>query len=300
MTRRPSGPLGLLVSASVVAAACGVAPAPSADPLASPGADPTPLVVAASPAPGDAVSFSPRPLAVRPDSAEAGGFDTARISEDGRLLVLEVIAGAPWDPRNPQCTQLLTGWAGIEDGVLVAAVVDVTPPLASPDPELACAAMGHLQEVRIPLAVPYRGWLIRELGTHHPHLLRAPDRSQTLAGLAPRWVVVREEDATNPERWTVPVWRTTWTANGGPMTGTGEPGQVDLYLGFGDASGITGSSPGSDVEVGGRPGVLYRDAERGELVLVWMIDGDGLAIVANEADIPEADLFRLAEGVVRR
>jgi hypothetical protein len=277
--------------AAIAAGACGTSPVPASIAAPSVGQDPAAPV-------GD--FFSPPALSVMPALSDAGGFDRATISDDGRIVTLEVIGGGPWSEADPLCTQLLTGWAGLRDGALVAAVVDITPARPSMPPNVACDLVGHLQLVRVPLAVPYPGWLIRELRTGHPHLLRAPDRALTLGGLAPAWSLASEEDATSDERWTVPVWRQTWTKNGGELTGTGEPGQVDLYMGFGAASGITGTGKGRAVSVAGRPGLLFRDEERGELVVVWMAGDDGLAIVANGADFREADLLSLAEGVARR
>ena len=60
---------------------------------------------------------------------------------------------------------------------------------------------------------------------------------------------------------------------------------------------MTGGDEVRGVQVNGTPATLYRNAPDGELVLVWMLGGDGLGLVVNEADFSQDDAIRLAETV---
>ena len=90
-------------------------------------------------------------------------------------------------------------------------------------------------------------------------------------------------------------WQRTWTKGGAADPGTSK-GKIDLYQAFDGPANVTGGDEVRDVQVGGTPAKLYRNTD-GELVLVWTLGTDGLALVVNEADFPSDDAIRLAETV---
>ena len=91
-------------------------------------------------------------------------------------------------------------------------------------------------------------------------------------------------------------WQRTWT-KGGAADPASSKGKIDLYQAFDGPANVTGGDEVRDVQVNGTPATLYRNAPDGELVLVWMLGSDGLALVVNEADFPQDEAIRLAETV---
>jgi hypothetical protein len=79
-----------------------------------------------------------------------------------------------------------------------------------------------------------------------------------------------------------------------PDAGTSK-GKVDLYQAFDGPVNVTGGDQQGTVTVNGRAATLYRNAPDGELVLVWRLGSDELALVANETDFPIDRLIILAE-----
>ena len=90
-------------------------------------------------------------------------------------------------------------------------------------------------------------------------------------------------------------WRRTYTLDG---AGEGPGGRLDLYQSFGAPVDVTGGEEQSTVTVNGADATLYRNAASGELVLVWSLGEDGLALVANEADFTPEALVSLADSAV--
>ncbi len=265
----------LLGLAAVLVAACGSAPI-----------TPGPGSPSPSPLP------SPSPVG-RPSAKQAHSFETASLSPDGLDLTLGFIGGAPFVPGDP-CTSDYAGWAEADGDVLLAAVVDVTPPLPPMPDGVGCDAMGHGRTVSVRLAEPFRGVVVQGLDGSR-HLLRAPAGLAVPHGLPAGWIRRSEGDESYDS---VGRWRQTWSTLA-ELPAAGSPGRLDLYQGFGTASGIAGGEEQRAVKVNGTPGVLYRSPTYGEVVLVWMLDGDGLGLEANEADFTPEALIALAERVTR-
>jgi hypothetical protein len=58
---------------------------------------------------------------------------------------------------------------------------------------------------------------------------------------------------------------------------------------------VSGGEMVQQVEVNGAPAMQYYSAPTGEVVLVWRLGNDGLALVADEQKFSVDELFALAE-----
>jgi hypothetical protein len=125
------------------------------------------------------------------------------------------------------------------------------------------------------------------------HLLRPPEGLVDLP-LPDGWTLQSESqniDSPNLQ------WARVWMGEGG--VGDGERGRVQLIQTFDGSTAASGGDEVREVEVNGNPARLFRHPATGELLLVWMLEGDGLALVANAADFPVDELLELAEGATR-
>jgi len=269
---RVIGSVAVIVAAGLLAVACALGPTPTGVTEAT--ASPENLANGPNPPPGEALRV-----------------DLITLSEDGRTVTIQFVGGKDYDPDDP-CSNHYFGWARDVDGVLQVKVVDDTPPFPPLPEGFACDAVGYGRTISLELDRPFLG--DRAQGLAGPiHLLRPP------AGLV---------ELPLPNGWTLqnsaqdvgapPLqWSRRWTLDG--TDGTGDAGQVVLQQRFGGPSSTTGGDEVREVRVNGSEARLFHQPESGELVLVWMSDGDGLALVANEADFPVDQLIKLAEGVTR-
>ncbi len=252
--------------------------------------------VAATPAPSDPTGSGPSaPSAVdpaaTPDPETVVRFDGLSLSADGRMLTLEFTGGKEYEPGNP-CTSDYAGWTEVVDGVLHAAVVDITPALTDP-PAYECTAEGYGRTVLVTLPEPFTGDRVVDLSDGVTKFVREPADLVELEGLPGAWSLQFSESVDSDG---IPRWRRVY-ATSSATEGSGV-GRLELTQGFGGAAGVSGGDTDTDVMVGEHPGVLYRTPLYGELVLVWMLGDHGLAIVANDADFTPDELIALAESAI--
>jgi hypothetical protein len=107
----------------------------------------------------------------RPSGERVVRFDSASLSEDGRLLKLSFVGGKEYDPANP-CTAEYAGWAKVAGDVLEAAVVDITPPYRE-EFTYECTAEGYDRDVTVMLPEPFLGVTIKDLAGYI-HTLPGP------------------------------------------------------------------------------------------------------------------------------
>ncbi len=141
--RRPARG-GLLVALTVGAAALVLVAVVGGPRIPGIGADPSPTP-----------SATPSELPTRPSPESATRIEAASLSDDGLTLTLEFTGGKEYVEGKP-CTKAYTGWAEEADGILYAAVVDVTPARPS-DTVVECTAEGHPRSVTVTLAEPFTG-----------------------------------------------------------------------------------------------------------------------------------------------
>jgi len=124
------------------------------------------------------------------------------------------------------------------------------------------------------------------------HIASRPPGSVELTTLPSGWILQLERDVAEGPTGR---WLRTWTRGGAPDVQTSN-GKIDLYQAFGGPAGVTGGDEIRSVLVNGRGATLYRSPPDGELVLVWRLGTDGLALVVNETDFSIAETIKLAEG----
>ena len=252
--------------------------------------------VAATPPPSGPIGSGPSAPATvdpaaTPDPETVVRFDGASLSADGMTLTLDFTGSKEYEPGNP-CTNDYAGWTEMVDGMLHAAVVDITPPPTDP-PAYECTAEGYGRTVSITLPEPFTGDRVVDLADGVTKFAREPADLVVLQGLTEAWSLQSSESVDSDG---TPLWRQVY-ATSSATEGSGV-GRLELTQGFGGAVGVSGGDTDAEVMVGGHPGVLYRTPWYGELVLVWMLGDYGLAIVANDADFTPDELVALAETAI--
>ena len=244
----------------------------------------------------DSASLTSGPLATQPPPAvsvpgttpppgESVPFSDAELSDGNRVLTIGFIGGR-FSASGDPCARDYAGWADAIDDRLVAAVVDVTPPR----PDVVCDAAGYKRSVAVALAAPFFGSRIDDRAGY-VHFLRAPGGLAELRGLPAGWLMRAEADVADSPTGR---WLRTYSPLPVPPTGTSK-GRIDFYQAFGRPAAVSGGEEQRTVMVNGQHATLYRFAADGELVLVWMLGSDGLALVANETDYSVEALIELAE-----
>jgi hypothetical protein len=224
-------------------------------------------------------------------------IDDLELSEDERTVRLRFTGGPPFDRDDP-CSTDYVAVGEVRDGVLEIAVIETVSsgellPQQPNDDGVLCDAMGHPRTLEIELAEPFLGSTVRDL-SGNVRFLSAPEGLVELAGLPDGWTLRSENDVGGS-----PTGR--WQRHYAPSDdepGEGSRGALDFYQAFGGPVNVSGGDEQRSVQVGAATGTLYRQAPSGELVLVWDLDGTGLALVANEADFPEDVLIDLAASAV--
>ena len=221
-----------------------------------------------------------------PPPGEAVRFEEATLSEDQGSLTLAFTGGKEYDPADP-CSHHYFGWAHESDGTLESKIVDDTP--RAPGAPVACNDMGYGRTVTIDLAARFLGVKVRDLAGYI-HFVGPPEGLAKLR-VPPRWTLAAESDVGESPTGR---WQRTWTMGEPPALGTSK-GKIDLYQAFDGPANVTGGEEVRSVQVNGTAATLYRFAPDGELVLVWKLGDDGLALVVNETDFSADEAILLAE-----
>lgn len=238
----------------------------------------------ATPTPVPSLLTSPPPGRLAPIS-------TASFSADGRTLTLSFTGGPEYSPANP-CSIAYAGWAEAAGDTLYAAVVDVTDRVRPSDAPTAaaCDAMGYGRRVSVTLRAPFSGARLVDLWGY-VHFLKAPPGLVELTALPPGWTLRAANDVEDSPTGR---WERVYSPDAQLPQGTSK-GRLELYQAFGGPAQVSGGEDMRTVMVNGQSATLYRWAADGELVLVWSLGSDGLALVANETDFTVDALIRLAE-----
>ncbi len=246
----------------------------------------------ATPKPYEA-TFGPDYPSVRP-SGPFTAVDDAVISADGRQLTIAFTGGGAYAPGN-FCSTDYAPWVAVNGDALDLAVVAVPhPDQPTAPPNVGCAAMGYPYTWHLLLGEPFVGSTIHDLagGTLW---VREPAGLVTPKQLPSGWHLRLSEDepAARPPLW-ARVYAPAGTNIESPNRGAG---QLDLYQAFGAATNIGGGPERQDVLIDGVPAVLMREEGFGEWLLQWMVGADGVALVANEADLTLDQLLEIARAI---
>ncbi len=216
----------------------------------------------------------------------------AVISDDSLALTISFTGGSAYSPDDFCSTDFGTWVAPNGDALDIAVYVVPHPERATAPPDVGCTGVGHGYTYRLVLARPFAGSTIRDLSGGTLWVREPP--GLVTPGLLPNdWQLQLSEDApmARPPLWTR-VYAPAHIA--APNRGSG---QLHLYQAFGAATNIGGGTERQALDVNGTPGVLLRDPSLGELLLQWTVGGDGVALVANEADLTIDQLLGIARAV---
>jgi hypothetical protein len=210
-------------------------------------------------------------------------IDGLTLSEDGRRIDLKYVGAKPFD-RNDRCSADHSAWTEAVDGILEVGVWESRWPLGHP---VACDAMGYGRTLRVDLEEPFTGTAWRDLAGPFHHFLAAPP-GLVRFDLPDGWRLIAEKDVQESPtgRWQ----RTYALSPDAPYEQT-----LTVLQAFGSPANTTGGAEVRSVDVNGATATLYRHPPVGELVLVWQLDGDGLALVVNERWIPAEALIEMAK-----
>ncbi len=289
--------LGLLLVAALAVASIGglfdqrpvVVPpvSPTSSPSVSVGPSPVPTPTTSSEASPSATASSavePPPWSPEPThDARYTPIDGLVLSADGRRINLAFVGARAFSLGDP-CSSDYTATTAVVDGVLdVGLLAAASPPRPSAQ---SCDAIGFERSLEEALSEPFSGSAWRDLFGPYLHFLAPPDGLVELTGMPAGWVLRGERDV---EESPTGRWERTYSPDA-DATKT-----VVLYQSFGGPVNITGGAEQRQVDVNGKTATLYRNPPNGELVLVWRLGNDELALVAYESEFSIDELIVLAE-----
>lgn len=273
----------LTLAAALLLAACSAsAPAATNDsmarsPVASPAtateAPPSPVV--------ESPSWPPQP----PRDQRYLAIRELTLSDDGRRIELEFTGAQAYSPDD-LCSADYTATAGVIENVLEVGVALSRQPPASEG--TACDAMGHARNLEVSLDEPFTGTVWRDL-TGYVHFLAPPEGLLELKGMPDGWELRAEGDMEDSPTGR---WERTYSPD---ASLTDETKRLVVYQSFNGPVMTTGGDQQTSVTVNGQPATLSRWPPTGELVLVWRLGNDGLALVAYESEFTIDELIGLAE-----
>jgi len=222
-------------------------------------------------------------------------IEDVSLNEDHTVVTLSFTGAPEYEPTNP-CAMEYSATAAIKGDVLEGAVAERMSPFALPLPPMgACPAVGFGRRLDVNLGRPFDGSTVRDR-SGNTFFVSAPTGLAELAGLPGGWALLLGEDLTESETGR---WLRAWSSEGRLPQRSGQPGRLDLIQAFGRHAGVSGANAQPPVMMqNGVFAQLWTWPATGELVLSWTLRGDGLALVANEADFTVDELVALAESAV--
>jgi hypothetical protein len=226
------------------------------------------------------------------DEPDPVSFDSWRFSSDRRSVTVAFTGGPVFDPDNP-CSKAYRGSAHATGDELVIGIYPEPFPGEMPD-DLACTAEGHNRSVAIDLAQPFHGTRVRDVAGQL-FFLEEPEGLVELTGLPDGWVEHPGESLSSSPSGR---WGRVYAPAGHTPTPGYSAGTVELIQAFDAPADVTGGDLQPDVMVNGETATFYLWPPTGEMVLVWMVGGDGVALVGNLHDFTRDEFVALAESVL--
>jgi hypothetical protein len=207
------------------------------------------------------------------------------LAADQRHVTIDFVGGREFSATDP-CSIEYQAQTSVEGDILEVGVLPLRGPAA-----VTCDAVGYSRTLQVVLDAPFLGSAWRDR-TGYLHFLAPPNGLVELTGLPAGWVLRKGRDVEDS-----PTGR--WERTYSPDASLADPTRtVVMYQSFGGPVNVTGGDDVSQVQVNGRPATLYRHAPTGELVLVWQLGNDGLALVAFEQVFSVDQLISLAKSAV--
>ena len=206
---------------------------------------------------------------------------------DDRMHIALGFTGARAYAVDDPCSAAYAATSDVVDGVLEIGVTASSP--ARPTEPWGCDDLGYDRHLDVSLDEPFNGTVWRDLAGYR-HFLAPPDGLVELTGLPDGWALRNGRDVEDSPTGR---WERTYSPDPSLADRTRT---LDLYQSFDGPVNVSGGEgQGVPVVVSGQPATLYRSPSSGELVLVWRLGNDGLALVAYEQAFSVADVIALAE-----
>ena len=217
-------------------------------------------------------------------------FDSVDLANDRRSVRVDFIGGEEYDPDNP-CSVAYHGTAEIVGDELEIGIYAEPHPKPLP-PNTGCAGVGYPRSLALDLDEPFTGAAVRDLAGQ-VFLLAPPARLAQIGALPDGWELLREGNVAGSS---TPRWERVWSPESDPLPAEGDS-MLTLIQGLGGPVNTAGGNRQPPVEVNGQPATLWLHQPSGEMVLVWQLGSDELALVGNLSDFSQDEFVALAESV---
>lgn len=244
---------------------------------------------------GTRFCFNERGLVSGTIGAEVGQLvylDSWTFAADRRAITVNFVGGRELDLGDP-CSKSYHGTAEVDGEELAIGIYTDPFPGEVPD-DLACTAEGYARSLDLQLSRPFYGTRIHDLAGQL-YFLEAPPGLVEITGLPDGWV---ERSAESLSGSPTGRWQRTYALPGTPVGAGRSAGQVVLIQAFDAPANVTGGDLEPDVTINGERATSYLWEPVGEMVLVWKVGDDGVALVGNLADFRHEEFVALAESIV--
>jgi hypothetical protein len=225
------------------------------------------------------------PISDRPVS-----FENVVLADDMRSVRVDFVGGKEFDPEDP-CSVAYRGTAEVVGEELEIGIYAQQHPKPLP-PDTGCAAMGYSRTLTLDLDDPFTGMVVRDLAGQ-VFMLAPPAGLAQIGALPAGWELRREGNVLGSS---TPRWERVWSPDPDPWPAEGDS-MLSLYQAFGGPVNTTGGDPQPPVEVNGESATFYLHPPTGEMVVVWGLGDDELALVGNLNDFSQDEFIALAESV---
>lgn len=231
------------------------------------------------------IGGEPAPLPDRPVS-----FENVILAEDGGSVRVDFVGGQEFDPDNP-CSVAYKGTAEVIDEELEVGIFAEPHPKSLP-PDAGCDAIGHPRSLTLQLEQPFDGTVVRDLAGQ-VFSLEPPAGLAHVGALPHGWELRREGNLLGSS---TPRWERVWSPDPDPWPAEGDR-MLTLIQAFGGPVNTTGGDVQPSVEINGQRATFYLHSPTGEMVVVWELGDDELALVGNLENFSETEFTALAESV---
>lgn len=231
------------------------------------------------------ISDENAPVSDRPVS-----FENVVLADDGRSVRVDFIGGKEFDPDNP-CSLAYRGTAEVVGEELEIGIYAEQHPTPLP-PDTGCDLIGYPRTLALHLDEPFTGSVVRDLAGQ-VFMLAPPAGLAHIGALPEGWDLRREGNILGSS---TPRWERVWSPDPDPWPAEGDS-MLSLYQAFGGPVNTTGGDPQPAVEVNGQSATFYLHPPTGEMVVVWGLGDDELALVGNLNDFSQDEFLALAESV---
>jgi hypothetical protein len=217
-------------------------------------------------------------------------FEGVNLADDGRSVRVDFVGGREFDPGDP-CSVAYEGAAEIVDEELLIGIFAIQHPMPLA-PNQGCDAMGHSRSLTFVLDETFEGSVVRGLAGQV--LFLDPPPGLATIGLLPEGWLLRREG--NILHGAAPRWERTWSPDPDPWLSEGDS-LLTLYQAFGGPVEATGAEPQPPVQINGQDAEFWLHPPTGEMVLVWSLGDDEVALVGHLGDFTEEEFIKIAESV---